>query len=139
MQGGEEFMRRELSDAEAKAAEILEQLGSASSYDEIDRLVREYVKARFFLEEEDLALDTFNALGQMSIARTTGLDPAQVLTADLSVRCDGSSSVLTKKILLIIALNRALELGISPEESVEITSLSALIDRVASVMLAAKD
>lgn len=130
-------MRDALSCAEAEAAAILDQLAAASTYGEVDRLMRAYVKTRFFLEDEDLALETFNALGQMSIARTTGIDPIEVLTADLSVRCDGSSSSLTKKILLIIALNRALHLDISPEEAVSITTLSALIERAARVLLAA--
>lgn len=129
-------MRNEIADAEAQAAALLEQLQTARAFPEIERLLRAYVQVRFFLEEEDLALETFNALGHMSIARTTGMDPASVLTADLSVRCDSSSSVLTKKILLIIALNRALNLEISPEEAVGITTLPALIERTARVLLA---
>lgn len=129
-------MRHKLSVAEEQAAAVMGQLKAASTRDEIVRFMREYVKIRFFLEDEDLALDTFNALGQMSIARMTGMDPAEVLTADLSVRCDGSSSAFTKKILLLIALNRELHLGISPEESVQVTRLSALIDRVVRIVLA---
>lgn len=114
-------MRNEIADAEAQAAALLDQLQTARAFPEIERLLRAYVQARFFLEEEDLALETFNALGHMSIARTTGMDPA---------------SVLTKKILLIIALNRALNLEISPEEAVGITTLPALIERTARVLLA---
>lgn len=129
-------MKRELANAEVQAEAIMNRLKAASTHEEIAFLVREYVKTRFFLEDEDLALETFNALGQMSIARTTGMDPTEVITADLSVRCDGASSSFTKKILLLIALNRELGLGISPEESVQITTLGNLIDRVSAVVLA---
>jgi len=128
-------MKREISAVEEQAGIVMDPLKFAATRGDVNLLVREYVKIRFSLEDEDLDLNYFNALGQMSIARTTGMDPADVLVADLSVRCDGASSSMTKKILLLIAMNRELHLGISPEESVEITTLDALIDRVCGVLL----
>lgn len=128
-------MEQKISHAENEAAKILAQISNATTKDEIKKLVRAYVKARYFLEEEDLALDSFNALGQMSIARATGMDIAEVMSGDLHARCDAASPALTKKILLMISLNRELGLGVSPEESADITTLSLLEERIAQTVL----
>lgn len=128
-------MEQKLTQAENEAAEIIKHIGAATTQREIKNLVRAYVKTRYFLEEEDLALDAFNALGQMSTARTIGVDLAEIISGDLNTRCDAASPALTKKILLIISLNRELDLDISPEESVNITTLSLLEERVARTIL----
>ena len=95
-------MEQKLTQAENESAEIIKHIGAATTQREIKNLVRAYVKTRYFLEEEDLALDAFNALGQMSTARTTGVDLAEIISGDLNTRCDAASPALTKKILLII-------------------------------------
>ena len=124
-----------VQDAECAAQEVLTQISRAKTREEVKELTGEYVRVRYFLKPEDLALEHFNALGQMSIARSTGLDLTEVLAADLNVKCDAASSSLTKKILLMIALNRALQLELSPEESAEITTLSELADVISHVIL----
>ena len=128
-------MEQKFSLAENEAARVLEQIGAVTTEREIKELVRAYVKTRYFLKDEDLALESFNALGYMSIARSTGMDISEATSGDLHARCDAASPSLTKKILLMISLNRELGLGISPEESADITTLSLLEERVARTIL----
>lgn len=127
-------MRRKYSDAEAHARAVAARLSEATTSEEADRLTREYVKARYFLNDEDLSLESFNALGQMSIARLAGISPEEALRAETSSKCEGASPSMTKKILLMMGLNRDVGLGISPEEAAEITTISSLAEYVSEVI-----
>ena len=124
-----------LKETEAEARELLRSLSKTSTEEEIAAYIRGYIKVRFRLEEEDLSHDSFNSLGKLSIARSTGADPAMIALSGLNVRCDAASESMTKKILLIMALNRELSLGITPEESASITTMSGLIERVVRTLL----
>lgn len=123
-------MRDEISDSEARAKTIAAGILAAQTSEEAQALTREYVKTRYRIKDEDLSLDSFNALGQISIARSTGVELEDISIAEMSSRCEGTSASMTKKILLMIELNRELGLGISPEEAADITTLSLLAKRV---------
>ena len=124
-------MEHRLTQIEEESKTILKKLKQSKEPEDLDCLLRRYVQVRYQLEDEDLVLNSFNSLGLASIARETGADLDAVISEDLNVRCDSASPALTKKILLIIALNRELSLGISPEEAAEITTVSALSKRLA--------
>ena len=54
---------------------------------------------------------------------------------ELDSKCEGTSSSMTKKILLTIALNKALEIDIDAETTADITTITELCDAVRAQLL----
>jgi hypothetical protein len=77
-----------------------------------------------------MATDHFNGLGEISIAKALGKGRSSIAGIDLEAKCNGTSSVMTKKILLIIFLNNALNIHIDPQVSAEITDIRHLAETV---------
>jgi hypothetical protein len=88
--------------------------------------IKEIVRIKYFLDADDMITDHFNGLGEISIAKALGVDRSAVVGIDLEAKCNGTSSVMTKKILLIICINRELNIEIDPHTAAEITTISQL-------------
>jgi len=97
---------------------------------EVYSSIAEIVRIKYFLAQDDMITDYFNGLGELSIAKALGMDRSAVAGIDLEAKCNGTSSVMTKKILLIIFLNKELDIGIDPHTSAEIVNLSQLATAV---------
>ncbi|WP_102374204.1 acyl carrier protein [Raoultibacter massiliensis] len=119
-------------EAEKKAKAIAETLKSKPrpSADEFDASVRSYIRTRMLLEPKDEMPDSLNVLGQMNLARALGVSIPELSSIDMEAKCGGTSAVMTKKILLIMALNRDLGVSVTPDEAAEITKISELIERL---------
>ena len=113
--------------ADALARDILAQRGDA---DAVRCGVAEYVRLRYGLEPGDMG-ESLNYLGEVSLARGLGMTVDEVRRSELDSKCENTSSSMTKKILLVIALNRALGVNIDPQQTAEIATVSALGDEVA--------
>lgn len=91
-------------------------------YEAIEKIVR----AKYFLEDCELQSNYFNYLGELSIARMLGKDISEIKGIDLEAKCNGTSSVMTKKILLFMFVNHELGIAISAEDAANSFTLQDL-------------
>lgn len=92
--------------------------------------IREITRIKYLLDQKDMATDHFNGLGELSIAKALGKDRSAIAGIDLEAKCNGTSSVMTKKILLIMFVNNVLDICIDPRTSAEITDIGHLSEIV---------
>lgn len=85
-----------------------------------------YVCSKFMLEPGECDSEVLAELSAASIAKVVKLPKGQLAKQDLSMNCAGVSSVETKKILLLIALQRALGIQIDPDLAPEIRTMDDL-------------
>lgn len=125
-------LERRYEEAEQKARCLADGLNALPhpTFDQFETTIKEYVRIRLLLQSDDEFVDSLNVLGQMNLARALGVSIPELATLDMEAKCGGTSAVMTKKILLIMALNRDFHISISPEEAAEITRLSDLIVRL---------
>ena len=96
------------------------------TYENVYPLVRGYVLDRFLLTEElcssEKLLDLADAsLRHMLALRRMGIDPGQI-----SRSCAGASSVISKKVLLLKAVQEVFSVSMTPEEFAQITTVPEL-------------
>ncbi len=96
--------------------------------------LKRYILFRFLLDDESCGTDDLIELANRSIARSLNINEKDVADLDLSHSCTGSSSAVTRKILLLMALEKALDIEIQPEESALITSVADLAELVFTKM-----
>ena len=65
-------------------------------------------------------------MGELSIARMLGKDISEIKGIDLEAKCNGTSSVMTKKILLFMFMNKELGIAISAEDAANSYTLQDL-------------
>ncbi len=115
-----------------KAAESANALLAATVREACDEAalcaaLREYVRVRYLLGPHDLEeSDHLNYLGELSLARSFDMSVEEIRRTELDAKCENTSSSMTKKILLVIALNQVLQIDISPEATAELTTIGEL-------------
>lgn len=127
-------------EAERIAKGLCTQLLSLRRNGELDKelvstTIRDIVLAKYYLSHEDAVSEYFNALGELSIAKSLGKSVSEVRGLDLEAKCNGTSSVMTKKILLMIFLQRELFVEISSEAASNILTISELADLIFSKLV----
>lgn len=96
-------------------------------------IVGEYLRIRYLLEPSDMRQTAYlNRLGEMSVARGLGISVEAVRKNELDSKCEGTSSSMTKKILLVIALNKALGIDIDADTTANIVTVADLCHAVRS-------
>lgn len=108
----------------------LELLGKVNqgccTIEDVNATVEKVVRAKYFLEDCVLQSNYFNYLGELSIARMLGKDISEIKGIDLEAKCNGTSSVMTKKILLFMFMNKELGIAISAEDAADSYTLQDL-------------
>lgn len=98
---------------------------------ELITVLKEYVRLRYLLEESDIQEDEhFGYLGEVSLARSLGMPVEMVRKTEMDSKCEGTSSSMTKKILLILSLGKALGIQTCPERNAEVTTVTELAEYV---------
>ena len=121
-------LKMRLEKAASEADKVLaDKKATTASEEELVGILVEYVRLRYLLKPDDIdPSDSFNYLGELSLARSLGRSVEQVRKTELDSKCEGTSSSMTKKILLIIALGKALRISTDPERNAEITTINDL-------------
>ena len=129
-------LKNRLETSADKANELLTRCNVASmDKDKLAQTLREYVRLRYLLEESDMQEnDHFNYLGEVSLARGLGLSVDAVRKSELDSKCEGTSSTMAKKILLIIALGKTLGIETDPERNADITTIAELADYIYEIL-----
>ena len=91
---------------------ILRIKNPSATLDEFCRLIREMTLLKFLLTEEEVTTDELLELSKISVDKLLYLHDKSVQLGHASVSCTGISSTATKKVLLILKLQR--ELGLQP-------------------------
>ena len=94
--------------------------------EDVNATVEKVVRAKYFLEDCVLQSNYFNYLGELSIARMLGKDISEIKGIDLEAKCNGTSSVMTKKILLFMFMNKEMGIAISAEDAANSYTLQDL-------------
>lgn len=130
-------LRDRIQAAGKRADTLMAQTCAGSpSFEELVEAVKEYTRIRYLLEPEDMKEDAMRYLGELSLARGLGMPVEQVRRTELDTKCKDTSSEMTKKILLVISLNKALGINIDETQTAEITSMSAIAEEAARQYLA---
>ncbi len=110
--------------AEKNAQEMLRKrdLGEMLTQNEL----KEYIKNKFMLDDSDFDTTNILELAKRSIARQHNIELADIRFKD-GYDCSGATSSMTKKILLIMAIEKDLNLYFSKEQSADITDISDII------------
>lgn len=96
------------------------------NFDSVYPLVTGYIRDRFGLTREMCVSDKLLDLADVSLRymlelKRMGIDPGQI-----SRSCSGASSVITKKVLLMKAVQEIFEVTMTPEEFANITTVTEL-------------
>lgn len=117
-----------LIQAARKAAALqISQLKSekALDYPMVDRYLRAYILSKYLLSEQELPEgEVFSDIVQASLAKSMKISGELVEQFDRAQSCDGTTSAMAKKILLILALQRELEILLDETACAKITTLS---------------
>lgn len=89
-----------------------------------------YVCSKFMLELGECDSESLSELSAASISKVARIPRGGLAERDISMNCAGISSVETKKILLLIALQRSLGIQIDPDLVPIIRTVDDLADIV---------
>lgn len=99
-------------------------------------LVRNYVRDKFLLSPEDGAAEALMDLADLSLRKILRLKKEGKLLGDISRGCSGASSLITKKVLLMKAVQEDFKITLTPAQSAAIQTLEQL---TAAILAQRKD
>ena len=117
----------ELKKYRTRAEEVLQLLKKQQelTYEEFEKLLRDYTMARFLLPE-DTGEDMIDRLAAVSIARIYQIPAEKLMQTDKPSGCTYATSVSDKKVLLILSLQKALGVKLDGAQTVKIKTLTQL-------------
>lgn len=111
--------RRE-ADAHMQAIRTADPLTYEMLHEELYR----YILVKFLLTDGDRpANDSFSDLTELSLAKSMKVSPALVEEFDTARSCDGATSAMAKKVLLYLAIQRALNIELPARESATVKTM----------------
>lgn len=121
-------VKNRLLHEERLAAGEIEQIRRSERIDAdtLERLLRRYVLFKFSLYDINCDTDNINLMARKSLAKLLNVDKSAIGGLDAMTRCDGSNAIRSKKILLYIALQRALGIKIPLDAIADIITLGDL-------------
>lgn len=121
-----------LVEANEKAKNALKTLrkGEKTSFSEICYAIRNFVGHKFMLSQSDFRSENLIELAKMSLAKRLEIPFSKIGNVDIA-DCSGATSSMTKKVLLIMAIEKELGLNFSGEESSKIDTITDLCQQVA--------
>lgn len=99
-------------------------------------LIRNYVRDKFLLSPEDGEAEALMDLADLSLRKILRLKKEGKLLGDISRGCSGASSLITKKVLLMKAVQEDFKITLTPAQSAAIQTLEQL---TAAILAQRKD
>ncbi len=97
------------------------------TYEVLHEELYRFVLIKFLLQDEDRPEDdSFPELAERSLAKSMKVSPALVEEFDAAASCDGATSVMAKKVLLFMAIQRALDIELPALESARVKTMHDL-------------
>ena len=118
--------------ANREASAVMETIKSSPNLakDEFYQLIRKYILIKFFLSDEVCTEDNIIELSELSIQRVLKISKGDLKAADISVHCAGTSSVIDKKVLLLLAIQKELGIKFNPDETSNAETIRQLSDLI---------
>lgn len=99
----------------------------------VHRSLTEFVRCKYLLDESEMTTDDLAELSQISLNKMLNQYHKETLK-DISSVCTGSSSASTKKVLLVMAIQKGLGIKFEPEVFGKMASLDLLTEAVMNEM-----
>lgn len=93
-------------------------------------LVRSYVRDKFLLSPEDGEAEELMALADLSLRKILRLKKEGKLLGDISRGCGGASSLITKKVLLMKAVQQEFHILLTPAQAAAVQTLEQLTEAI---------
>ena len=121
---------RRLAEADAKAQAEIGRWGDFSEADpaSFSESIHRYVLAKFLLDDETELPPThdLDELAKLSVAKAGRLNPNELTLLDVSRHCGATSSYMTKKVLLFMALSKQFDFTYPPVNTADIETTDEL-------------
>ena len=132
MENDNQIKKMILSSKKAAAGDIQEiKNAEVITKDLFFEKMRSYVLHKFLLTEESCGYsDDFNELAEISLSNSMKISKELVKEFDLAKSCDGGTSVMAKKVLLFLAIQREFDIVIPAMESASTKSLNGIIELI---------
>ncbi len=110
------------------------------TYEVLHEELYRFVLIKFLLQDEDRPEnDSFPELAELSLAKSMKVSPALVEEFDAAASCDGATSVMAKKVLLFMAIQRALNIELPALESARVQTMHDLSRMIWNTLKAAPE
>ena len=104
-----------------------------NDYEKVHEALRGFIQNKYLLDDEEMTTDNILALSEISLKKMLSRYRKETLQ-DVSSVCSGASSASTKKVLLIMALQKELGIKFDLETYGSIDSVAALSKAVVTKM-----
>ena len=118
-------------EANKKAKQIIESLNRSKniSYQQLYENIKQYVGNKFMLSGDDFYTEDILELAKISLARQLDVNLQKLKKIDIA-DCSGATSSMTKKVLLIMSIEKNLNIEFSGEEFSGIENITGLCNRI---------
>ena len=127
----EEARLRALYEESTRYAEAYRAL-SRGDFERVYPLAFGYVRSKYLLTPEQCESEKLLDLADVSLRQTLALKRRGIQVGEIARSCAGASSVITKKILLMKALQEDFRISMTPEEFADIDTLTDLTEFLAA-------
>ena len=97
------------------------------------RFLYEFVLRKLLLYNDGITEENLIKLSDLSTRRILQLTGGDFTLSDVSVNCTGIISAVTKKILLMHAIQKAFNVVIQPEKTADIETVEMLADEICAL------
>ncbi len=114
-------------------AEIEEMSKLSNDIDELYKHLKQYIRYRYVLADEDYWSDNIDELSKYSIKKLIDLQKDEPLQ-DISMTCTGASSASTRKVLLLMSIQKKLGFKFDYDEVPYIETVPQLAQAIANYL-----
>lgn len=90
----------------------------------------DFVLAKYLLTGDVIDVYNLTELAELSVAKSIKLTKINAFKADSAHSCEGTTSAMNKKVLLMMVLQKQLGITFPPETSAEITTTLLLAEEI---------
>lgn len=125
----------------AAAAEELTALrgGADLALPELEAHLRRFILYKFQLDPAETDSDSIAEITELSLAKTAGIARELAEQVDNAKSCDGATSAIVKKALLLTAIQNGLGITLDKKRAVRCQTVSSLAALVHEALRAAKN
>ena len=103
----------------------------------VEEHLKKYCVIRLMMEEEDIS-DNITKMVRTDVARSMGVEVSKLEAQDMPGACGSAPAVLSKRILLFLAVQRELGIKLPPDDTPKIQTVQDLADMVIPLLREAK-
>ena len=130
-------MASRLNEAASLAEESLEYIRSNTDLDsiQVENSLRQYISQKLLLSEEETS-DHIIDMVRINIAKASHKTVEEIKKLDRPGACGSAPAVFSKRVLLYLGIQKALNIKLPPAEMADITTVQELSKIVISLMKA---